>query len=209
MRKDIEIHSQEFLRFVAENEKRLKNNLKKNITYNEDIFDDVFQDTILDIYDYITQKEKFIDDFEQFFFICSKRKYIAQDTKTKKKLETDNRTYFDEIEQGIGLDDDDMETFNDIYNDEEYDINETKWKNINILYDYIKTRLEEVFDDKEVDVYIIYFRLKSEKTPMSYKKLADVMNADLKWITTTIQKLKKYVKNDEKINEMKKKLLND
>ena len=70
-------------------------------------------------------------------------------------------------------------------------------------------KLNEVFEGNEVDIFLIYFRLKSEKKGISYKKLADIMDKDVKYITRTIVKIKKYIKESEEIQENKKKIMSE
>ena len=69
--------------------------------------------------------------------------------------------------------------------------------------------MNEVFNGNEVDIFLIYFRLKSEKKGISYKKLGDIMDKDVKYITKTIMKIKKYIKESEEIQDNKKKIMNE
>ena len=55
---------------------------------------------------------------------------------------------------------------------------------------------------------MIYYRLKSEKAGVSYKKLAKILETDVKEITNIIQRIKGFIKQDKEIIEMKRKLLN-
>lgn len=190
----VEEHGQEFLQFVADNEARLKKNLRKNITYNPDIFDDVFQDTIIKVYDRI-MKGTVIKDFEQYFFIASKFQYINEDNKVKKRLKVEDRE--------IDSDDDRFAE-----EDNGWKVKEDRNENINELFKFLSDRLNEVFSPRECDIFLIYYRLKSEKAGISYKKLSKITNIDVKEITSIIQKVKTYIKNDKEIIEYKRKLLN-
>ena len=190
-----EEHGQEFLQFVAKNEARLKKNLKKNITYNPDIFDDVFQDTIIKVYDRI-MKGVTIKDFEQYFFIASKFEYINEDNKVKKRLKSDEREIFCDIDQD--------ERFGE--EDNVWKIKEDKNSKINELFRFLSKRLND--SPRECDIFLIYYRLKSEKAGVSYKKLSKIMDCDVKEITNIIQRIKKWIKEDKEIIEYKRKLLN-
>lgn len=192
-----EEHGQEFLKFVAENEARLKKNLRKNITYNEDIFDDVFQDSIIKVYNAI-EKGARIKDFEQYFFIASKFCYINQDNKSKNRLKNEDREIFCDLDQD--------ERFAEF--DRSWEIKEERNNRINELMKYLSSRLNEVFSPREADIFLIYYRLKSEKAGVSYKKLAKILETDVKEITNIIQRIKGYIKQDKEIIEMKRKLLN-
>ena len=192
-----EEHGQEFLKFVADNEARLKKNLRKNITYNEDIFDDVFQDSIIKVYNAI-EKGARIKDFEQYFFIASKFCYINADNKMKNRQKNDDREIFCDIDQD--------ERFAE--EDNAWRIKEDRNNRINELMKYLSQRLNEVFNPRECDIFLIYYRLKSEKAGVSYKKLAKILETDVKEITNIIQKIKIFIKQDKEIREMKGKLLN-
>lgn len=192
-----EEHGQEFLQFVAKNEARLKKNLRKNITFNENIFDDVFQSAIIKVYDRI-MKGTVIKDFEQYFFIASKFEYINEDNKVKKRLKSDEREIFCDIDQD--------ERFGE--EDNAWKIKEDKNSKINELFRFLSKRLNDVFSPRECDIFLIYYRLKSEKAGVSYKKLSKIMDCDVKEITNIIQRIKKWIKEDKEIIEYKRKLLN-
>ena len=190
-------HGRQFLEFVAKNEQRLKKNLRKNITYNPDIFDDVFQDSIIKVYNAI-EKGARIKDFEQYFFIASKFCYINQDNKVKNRQKQDDREIFPDIDQD--------ERFAE--EDNTWQIKEDRNNRINELMKYLSNRLNEVFSPRECDIFLIYYRLKSEKAGVSYKKLSKIMDCDVKEITNIIQRIKKWIKEDKDIIEYKRRILN-
>ena len=189
-----EEHGQEFLQFVAKNEARLKKNLKKNITYNPDIFDDVFQDTIIKVYDRI-MKGTIVKDFEQYFFIASKFQYINEDNKVKKRLKVEDR---------------EIDTDDDRFAEEDngWKIKEERNENINELFRFLSKRLNEVFSPAEADIFLIYYRLKSEKAGISYKKMTKITGRSFSEISQIIQRCKRFIKEDEEIIEYKRKILN-
>ena len=207
-----EEHAREFLEYVANNEARLKKNLKKNITYDDDIFDDVYQSTILKVYDSIMNGTT-IDDFEKYFFIASKFNYINEDNKKKKRAKSDDNailwrishghenTHNQVTQSGQVL----MERIED--NGDEYQLKEEKNDKINELFKFLASRLSEVYSPSEVDIFLIYYRLKSEKTKMSYKKMAQITNKSTKEIASIIQKIKLFIRCDENIKEKYKKLI--
>ena len=86
---------------------------------------------------------------------------------------------------------------------------ELKAERTHELFKYLENELNKQFEGNEVDIFLIYFRLKSERKSISYKKLGDIMDKDVKYITRTIVKIKKYVKESQEINEMKKKIMCD
>lgn len=189
-------HGQEFLQFVAKNEARLKKNLRKNITYNPDLFDDVFQDSIVKVYNAI-EKGARIKDFEQYFFIASKFCYINADNKMKNRQKNDDREIFADIDKD--------ERFAEF--DNTWQIKEDRNNKINELMKYLSNRLNAVFNPRECDIFLIYYRLKSEKAGVSYKKLAKILETDVKEVTNIIQKVKAFVRDDEEINEYKRRLM--
>lgn len=188
-----EQHAREFLEYVAKNEARLKKNLRKNITYNENIFDDVFQSTIIKVYDRI-MKGTVIKDFEQYFFIASKFEYINEDNKIKKRQKVEDRE--------IDTDDDRFAE-----DDNAWKIKEERNENINDLFRFLSKRLNEVFTPAEADIFLIYYRLKSEKAGISYHKMVKITGRKFSEISQIIQKVKKFIKEDKEIIEYKKKLL--
>lgn len=192
-----EEHGQQFLEFVAKNEKRLKHNLMKNITYNEDIFDDVFQDSIIKVYNAIENGAR-IKDFEQYFFIASKFCYINADNKNKQKIKQMDRDLYGDIDQD--------ERFGS--EDNQWEKREEKSNKINELFKQLSDILNREFSPREADIFLIYYRLKSEKAGVSYKKMAKILDTDVKEISQIIQKVKKYVKNNGEIIRLKKQLLN-
>lgn len=208
-----EKHAHEFLEYVAKNEKRLKKNLRKNITYNSDIFDDVFQDSIIKVYDSI-MNGTVIEDFEKYFFIASKFGYINADNKNKRNIKENNGEIIYNIQHGLGMevtkgiDDDASRVISNTIDDDGWKEREDRNDKINELFEFISNRLSEVFSPSECDIYLIYYKLKSEKNGVSYQKLAKITNRTFGEISQTIQKIKKFVKNDDKINEIKRKLLN-
>ena len=191
---EFEEHAREFLEYVAKNEARLKKNLRKNITYNENIFDDVFQSTIIKVYDRI-MKGTVIKDFEQYFFIASKFEYINEDNKVKKRLKVEDRE--------IDTDDDRFAE-----EDNAWKIKEERNENINDLFKFLSKRLNEVFSPAEADIFLIYYRLKSEKAGISYHKMVKITGKKFSVISQINQKIKKFIRTDEAIIEYKKKILN-
>ena len=190
----VEEHGQEFLQYVARNEARLKKNLKKNITYNPDIFDDVFQDTIIKVYDRI-MKGVTIKDFEQYFFIASKFQYINEDNKVKKRQKVEDR---------------EIDTDDDRFAEEDngWKIKEDRNEKINELFRFLSKRLNEVFTPAEADIFLIYYRLKSEKAGISYHKMVKITGRKFSEISQIIQRCKRFIKEDKEIIEYKRKLLN-
>ena len=207
-----EQHAQEFLEYVAKNEKRLKKNLRKNITYDPYIFDDVFQDSIIKVYDSI-MNDTVIEDFEKYFFIASKFSYFNADNKNKRNIKQNDRDLLWNISHGYennrgDISEDAKRVIDEMaVEDNEWEKKEDKNENINKLFRFISEKLNKVFSPAECDIYLIYFRLKSEKSGVSYEKMAKITGRSFSEISQIIQKVKKYVKNDDEINEMKKKLL--
>ena len=206
-----EKHAKEFLEYVAKNEKRLKKNLRKNITYNEEIFDDVYQDTILKVYDSI-MNGTVIEDFEKYFFIASKFSYFNADNKNKKHIKNDDNEILWRISHGYetnrnDISDDAKRLIDEvIIEDDEWKRREERNDSINKLFKFISEKLNRVFSPAECDIYLIYFRLKSEKAGVSYEKMAKITGRSFSEISQIIQKVKKFVRQDQEIQDLKKKL---
>lgn len=206
-----EEHGREFLEYVAKNEKRLKKNLKKNITYNPELFDDAFQETILKVHNAIMKGQR-IEDFEKYFFIASKFQYINEDNKDKKRYKQNDRDILWKISHGHeckyqDLSDDGKRLMDRMSDDDEWKEREEKNEKINELFKFLSKRLNEVFTPAETDIFLIYYKLKSEKAGVSYEKMAKITRRRFSEISQIIQKIKAFIRTDEQINEYKKKIL--
>lgn len=222
MTTDWEQHKNNFMMYVWNNLDKLNYALRKNITYDPEIYDDVTADTLVRIAEYILRKHVFIKDFKGMFFLSAKRQYIAEQNKKRDKESREDREYFSKLDEALGryydyIEDGDtseyaipgnMNDFNRFLDDDTMD-EERKAEKTHELFKYLEGKLNEVFDGNEVDIFLIYFRLKSERKGISYKKLADIMDKDVKYITRTIVKIKKYIKESSEIQETKKKIMKD
>lgn len=207
---DRQKHKDDFFNYIIENEKELQKALKKNITYDPDIFDDVTAETIVRIAEYIMKNGIKINNFKYFFFICAKREYIAQQNKKRGLTNNSNRDFFDNIFNG--LEKREKQEDLDIYygmlnNDDDVLAEEIKADKVHRLFQYLERKLNEAFPPDEADIFLIYFRLKSEKKGISYKKMALLVDKDLKYITNTIKKIKKYIKESHDIQNKKQEIM--
>ena len=185
-----EKHCNDFYQYIIRNEKQLKQEVRKNITYEEELFDEAYSDTIVKVANAILVNHKVIEDFRYYFFISFKQNFIQLQNKRRKidKL----KTYGYKDCEGLI--------------NEDYD-NEERYDRIKILFKWLSDYLEEHFPPNEVDIYIVYYFLKVGKNRVSYKKMADIYDVELKYITNVIQNIKRLVKNDEIINKKKEEIL--
>ena len=185
-----EKHCNDFYQYIIRNEKQLKQEVRKNITYEEELFDEAYSDTIVKVANAILVNHKVIEDFRYYFFISFKQNFIQLQNKRRKidKL----KTYGYKDCEGLII--------------EDYD-NEERYDRIRILFKWLSDYLEEHFPPNEVDIYIVYYFLKVGKNRVSYKKMADIYDVELKYITNVIQNIKRFVKNDEIINKKKEEIL--
>lgn len=185
-----EKHCNDFYQYIIRNEKQLKQEVRKNITYEEELFDEAYSDTIVKVANAILVNHKIIEDFRYYFFISFKQNFIQLQNKKRKidKL----KTYGYKDCEGFFIEDFD---------------NEERYERIRILFKWLADYLEEHFPPNEVDIYIVYYFLKVGKNRVSYKKMADIYDVELKYITNVIQNIKRFVKNDEIINKKKKEIL--
>ena len=185
-----EKHCNDFYQYIIRNEKQLKQEVRKNITYEEELFDEAYSDTIVKVANAILVNHKVIDDFRYYFFISFKQNFIQLQNKRRKidKL----KTYGYKECEGLII--------------EDYD-NEERYDRIKILFKWLSDYLEEHFPPNEVDIYIVYYFLKVGKNRVSYKKMAEIYDVELKYITNVIQNIKRFVKNDEIINKKKEEIL--
>lgn len=173
-----------FLEWVGSNMERVKKNLRKNITYDPDIFDDVIQSSILRVCSAIQSGTR-IDDFEQYFFIASKFEYINTSNRKRRERSRRDADMLWDISHGSRRD-----TFEDCGDDG------TRDERIRSLFRYMSDRLNEVFPPDECDIFLIYYRLKAEKAGVSYRKMAQITERDVKEIGNIIQKIKQWVRSD-------------
>lgn len=185
-----EKHCNDFYQYIIRNEKQLKQEVRKNITYEEELFDEAYSDTIVKVANAILVNHKVIEDFRYYFFISFKQNFIQLQNKRRKidKL----KTYGYKECEGLII--------------ENYD-NEERYDRIKILFKWLSDYLEEHFPPNEVDIYIVYYFLKVGKNRVSYKKMAEIYDVELKYITNVIQNIKRFVKNDKIINKKKEEIL--
>lgn len=215
---DYEKHKDDFMMYVYNNLDDLNYSLRKNITYDEDIYDDVTADTLCRIGEYILRNKVFIKDFKGMFFLSAKRQYVAEQNKKRQRESVSDREYFSKLDEALGRYYDYIENEDcnvdtspsfDKFTDDNMVNDEVIAERTHKLFKYLEEKLNDEFDGNEVDIFLIYYRLKSERKGISYKKLADIMDKDVKYITRTIVKIKKYIKESDEIQENKKKIMRD
>ena len=185
-----EKHCNDFYQYIIRNEKQLKQEVRKNITYEEELFDEAYSDTIVKVANAILVNHKVIEDFRYYFFISFKQNFIQLQNK-KRKLDK-MKTYGFKDCEGLIIEDFD---------------NEERYERIRILFKWLADYLEQHFPPNEVDIYIVYYFLKVGKNRVSYQKMADIYDVELKYITNVIQNIKRFVKNDEIIIKKKEEIL--
>lgn len=175
----------DFYDYISNNYEQSRHEVLKNITYDPDIFDDAYNDTVIKVAKVIEDGKK-IEDIRYYFFISLKWNYINMQNKKRKQLSRTTDVMPDAM-------------------DDEY--SEERYEKVMELWDFIAQRLEENFEPGEVDIYLIYYKLKCNGNSLSYRKLSEMTGIPVKEITNIIQRIKKYVRNNDEINELKKKLL--
>lgn len=194
-----ELLKDDWLLWCHEHEDELRYALRKNITYDEDIFDDVTADTVIRIAEYILKNGIELKNKSFMFFTCAKRQYIAVQNKRRKQLMSHVRGYFDADDEG--------DVMHDIGDDMESALKEEKAVRVHELFNRLGEELNKVFPPNEVDIFMIYFRLKSERNGISYKKLASIVGRDVRYITNVIVKIKKYARTNDKIKRLRKEVM--
>lgn len=175
----------DFYDYISNNYEQSRHEVLKNITYDSELFDDAYNDTVIKVAKVIEDGKK-IEDIRYYFFISLKWNYINMQNKKRKQLSRTTDVMPDAM-------------------DDEY--SEERYEKVMELWDFIAQRLEENFEPGEVDIYLIYYKLKCNGNSLSYRKLSEMTGIPVKEITNIIQRIKKYVRNNDEINELKKKLL--
>lgn len=181
-------NADEFLHYIADNEKRLKYNLSKNITYNADIFDDVFQDTVVKCYDTIVKNNVMVDDFTRYFFIAAKWNYINTDNKTRRHKSVMNE---------IGT----------VKIDTEYFIDETeevraRQMEIDRRYADMVDLLISEYGYQNTNMFLEYYTGKTQGDRTSYKKIAQMFNLPHKTVAETIKGIHQFLTSNSLINNL-------
>lgn len=177
--------AQDFLNYVAKNEKELKYILAKNITYDKDIFDDVFNDTIIKVYNSIMKNGTDVSDYKNYFFTSLKWTYVLADNRNKKYKNNSIRDYFDN---------------NDIL--EEVSEEEEHFESIVETIEILRNEIKEKYGEWHTTVFFEYYNCKVTEG-CSYKKLAAKLGVTVKQIQMIIQEINKFVAEDEKINKLR------
>lgn len=162
-------NANEFLKFVADNETRLKQNLKKNVTYDSDIFDDVFQTSIIKIYNSMVKNDLHIDDFEKYFFIGSKFEYINTDNKRKKL-------------RNVCEDESSAHSIID-------DVREDKSEVISEIYKSTEKYLRDTYGERQAEIYLAYHWLRIESGRTSYKYISAEYEMSVKEVSAIIRSI--------------------
>lgn len=178
---DGEIKGRKFLEFVAQNDKKLRNNLRKNITFNKELFEDVYQDSIIKVYNSIVKNNKEIEDFEQYFFISSKFNFILKQNAERERLKK-----LVNIDDLIHHDDEDIEF---------EEVNEVKTETV---FEELIEMITKKFGEENTLIYFDYMSLKVQEG-MSYKKYAKLKQIPVNKVRETISKIKSHFKTDTKI----------
>lgn len=193
-------NADEFLQYINDNYDMLVNSLKKNGTFSEEIV----QQTIIKCYDNIVKNNKIIKSHKDFFFWCCRNNFWCA-TNKQRKLDQKFLTNF--------FENDTEEHFNEDINVRDYlqyliDNNENKEayrQGIDDLFLFICEKIEQEFTSKEAMIWILYTKLKSQGK-LTYQQLSDIIGLSNGIISNTINKINKYVQNDEEIIKMKNKL---
>ena len=185
----------EFYDYISNNYEQSRHEVLKNITYDSELFDDAYNDTVVKVAKVI-EDGKDIEDIRYYFFISLKWNYINMQNRKRRQVSktVSVRSTSDDAAPGIP----------DLV-DEEY--SEESYERVMELWDFISERLEENFEPGEVDIYLIYYKLKCNGNSLSYKKLSEITGIPVKDITNIIQRIKKFVRGNKEINKKKKKLL--
>ena len=174
-----------FYDYISNNYEQSRHEVLKNITYDSELFDDAYNDTVIKVAKVI-QEGREIEDIRYYFFISLKWNYINMQNKKRKRL---SRTV-SELPDAM---------------DEEY--SEDRYEKVMELWDFIAQRLEENFEPGEVDIYLIYYKLKCNGNSLSYRKLSEMTGIPVKEITNIIQRIKGYVRKNPEIQAKKTELL--
>lgn len=175
----------EFYDYISNNYEQSRHEVLKNITYDSDLFDDAYNDTVVKVAKVI-EDGKDIEDIRYYFFISLKWNYINMQNRKRRQVSKTTDVMPDAM-------------------DDEY--SEERYEKVMELWDFISERLEENFEPGEVDIYLIYYKLKCNGNSLSYKKLSEITGIPVKDITNIIQRIKKWIRNNEEIIDKKKKLL--
>lgn len=190
-----EEYARRFLNWATEWRSEIQHSIKKNVTWEDDeFFNDIYTDGLIRIYNYIVQKNKEIQSWKMFTFTALKWSYIQRQNKLR--AERNNKVDVSALA--------DVEAESDWQEREDY---------LNRVENYLNWLFEQVndnFDSATADTFIIYYRLKAEKSQsVSYRKLATICGVSEQEISRRIQAVKKWIKDNKEILEIRRnKMLN-
>lgn len=166
-------NADEFLVFIAQNEKDLKQRLRKNITYQKELFDESFQDSILKVYTHIVKHNKRIDDFLQYSFIAFKFNYINAQNAYRRRQST-------------------YEDISEYKNNESFSYTtefEEEVDEYEMMYEVLKHELTYMFGEEDVSVFFDYMRAGRG----GYARIAEERNMPAKKVKECVCKIKAFL----------------
>ena len=164
-------NADEFLRYIAENEKALKKALKKNITYDAEIFDDCWQESIIKVYNSIVKNDRYVDDFKNYSFMAFKWNYVNRQNQHRKR-----KSVHTDIEEYRESSDFVYEHFVDTDDDSE--------NRLKMLEEYLNMTTKPA----DTRLFLDYHRAKCSGSG-SYKSIAEEYNLKIADVKETIQKI--------------------
>lgn len=149
-------NADEFLKYIAENEKELKAAVRKNITYDSEIFEDAWGESVVKVYDSIVRNDKQVKDFKMYFFMAMKWNYVNM--QNSKRRRDSSHT---DITTGL-------KHHRPIF-DESYDEDEEAGAKVSDM----RRRCEEVFGETRSDVFFRYWYAKTSRGGTTYAEIAE------------------------------------
>ena len=185
--------AKQFLEWISidKNTREMKKALAKNTTYNQEIFDDVFQDAIVKVYNSLLNGSV-INDFKAYMFVTLKFNYIQRDNQLRNRQRQEVR-----FEDNTDL---------DFIDDSDLEEEELKDRGITEALEAIRNILLGEFSEKDTDLFIGYYKLKTIKCNLGYKELSAMTGTNVKYIANLIPRMRKWFFESEEINNIKDKL---
>lgn len=184
-----EQYAARYLEWCGICEGEIRNACLKNLTNEDDTdWEDAWGLFLVRMRDWVVKKEKVVDSWKNFAFMCIKRTYIQlQNNRRKQEAQ---KVGIGEMPQTIHA------TTND-------DDRESRLDAIASYVEWLAGEMEDGLGAQVTDTYFFYYRLKANGSPISYRKLAVVMRVGENEISRRIQAGKRWIKENEEILRIK------
>lgn len=191
-----QMKADDFKNWFGENYKLLVEEQKRKQTLNEDILIDTF----FKLY-HKQQQSGDIEDYKSYFCRAYFTNYFQNNIKEEKKKQ--NHIYLNIIDKEY------EDSFNtlDIIPLEDADDKERELEKLNKTDELLTETFQYITDKYSMQQFELFRMYMFLKPHISYKKLSDITNLSIKYISQTISTIKKDIQDNQELMSKRKKLI--